>query len=427
MRFLFLTQIVPYPPDSGPRVKTWNVLRYLSEMGHQIILASFVRPEEQANLKMLEGVCSQVHAVRMQRSRFADVYYLLRSQISGRPFIIERDDLREMRSLVSRLVKTEAIDCVYADQLTMTQFATDLRRLDSLDDGPDREELSASKDRPLIIYDAHNAVWTTVERMAENAHWLMRPLIELEARRVKRYQAGVVRNFDHTFAVTEVDRGQLLAAAAELDGVADANTSGKLSVFPITVDTGNLQPIERRPSGVNIMTLGTLHYPPNADGIRWFAMEVFPLVRQTVPEAKLTIVGKNPPQDFIQLAQDDPEHIVVTGYVPDLLPYYADSVLVVVPVRAGSGMRVRILETFALGMPTVTTTVGLEGIDAVAGEEVLVADSAPDFAASVVEVLMDEDKQNQLARRGRSLAESRYDWQVGLSRLENVITTVRKE
>ena len=123
MHILFLTQILPYPPASGPKVKTWHVLRYLSECGHKITLASFVRPEELPYIEDVKKVCFAVHAVPVRRSRVSDLYYFLRSQLTGRPFLVERDDLAEMRSLVNQIVASESVDVIHADQLTMTQFA----------------------------------------------------------------------------------------------------------------------------------------------------------------------------------------------------------------------------------------------------------------------------------------------------------------
>jgi glycosyltransferase involved in cell wall biosynthesis len=193
-----------------------------------------------------------------------------------------------------------------------------------------------------------------------------------------------------------------------------------ITVIPIAVDTNQLQPIKRRPRSKNIITLGTLHYPPNADGIRWFFNEVFPLIRQYVPDATLTIIGKNPPQDFLNLAARNPDVVKVTGYVPELAPYLRESALMVVPVRAGGGMRVRILEAFAYGMPVVTTTIGLEGIDALPGKDLLVANSATDFADSVSRLLEDTALQEEFALNGRRLAETKYDWQVILSAMKPI-------
>ena len=135
----------------------------------------------------------------------------------------------------------------------------------------------------------------------------------------------------------------------------------------------------------------------------------------------MTILGKNPPTDFLKMAEDNPGKVTVTGYVPELTPYMQRAALMVIPVRAGSGMRVRILEALALGMPIVTTTVGLEGIDARNDEEVLVSDTPDDFAAAVIRLMGDADLQAKLAQNGRRLAEETYDWRVVLKKLDQVI------
>ena len=169
--------------------------------------------------------------------------------------------------------------------------------------------------------------------------------------------------------------------------------------------------------------MGTLYYPPNADGIRWFIQDVFPLVQRSLPNVKLTVVGKNPPKDFLRFSEESNGHIVITGYVPELDPYFAASTIMVIPVRAGGGMRVRILEAFARAMPVVTTTVGLEGIEAEPGLDVMVADTPDEFSRSVIDLLSNKNLQTQLATNGRRLAEGKYDWQVVLSHLENVYKT----
>jgi glycosyltransferase involved in cell wall biosynthesis len=403
MHILFLTQILPYPPTSGPKVKTWHVLRYLSQRGHKITLASFVRPEERLYIDAVKEVCATVHAVPIRRSRVSDVGYFLRSLLSQRPFLVERDDLAEMRSVVQQVVKSEGVDVIHADQLTMTQFGFPL-------------DLNGGK-KPALIFDAHNAVWTITQRMKENAPFYLKPPLWLETERIKQYEGMIVSEFEATLAVTEPDRIALLDAAHSHGG----NNSGQvapISVIPIAVDTDQIQPVERDKASFNMLTMGTLYYPPNADGIRWFLQQVFPLVRNEMPNATITIMGKNPPKDFMRLAEDPESGVIVTGFVDELAPYFASSALMVIPVRAGGGMRVRILEAFARGMPVVTTTVGLEGIDAQPGRDVLVADSPSSFAEAVLQLMQDKSLQALLASNGRQLVESRYDWQVVLGELD---------
>lgn len=426
MKILFLTQIVPFPPDAGPKIKTWNVLRYLARKGHEVILASFVRYEELDRLEALSDLCSEIHAVPIKRSRIRDIGHLARSFISGRPFLVERDDLQGMRELVSRLLKSNDFDFVHADQLTMTQFALpeglSPRVSRNRNHSPNQDRVSR---RPLLIFDAHNAVWTIVERMRQRVPFPLRPLVDIEARRVKSYEGMIVSEFDHTLAVTENDRMDLLRAVEIYSVSGDASSRAIadrvcISVIPIAVDTTLLQPVSLTSDSPNILTLGTLHYPPNADGIRWFVREVFPLIRQKINHVRLTIIGKNPPPDFLEFPREFNGAVTVTGYVPDLEPYFQDSALAVIPVRAGGGMRVRILEAFARGMPVVTTTVGLEGIDAVNDRDVLVRDTPSSFAAAVIALLQNKELQLTLRMQGRRLAEQRYDWEVVLHLLDPI-------
>ena len=410
MRILFLTQIIPYPPNAGPRVKTWNVLRYLAERGHEVTLCSFVRPEEEEFLPALRQVCRAVHAVPIRRSRLADGFYWLRSHLSGRPFLIERDDLKPMRRQVRHLLATEPFDVIHADQLTMTQFALGAEGMGGK--------------RPFTLFDAHNATWTISDRLAATVPAPLRPILRLETGRIQRYEGMLVRQFDHTMVVIEPDRDHLLAGLPPAERPAAA---ARISAIPIAVDTRELQPVRRRPRGPAIMTLGSLTYPPNADGIRWFLQEVFPLVQRQIPQANLTLIGKSPPADFVEMARQQPRAIRVTGYVDDLTPYMEEAALMVVPVRAGSGMRVRLLEAFARAMPAVTTTIGLEGIEATHEEHVLVADSAEAFAAATVRLLRDEGLQAKLAQNGRSLAETRYDWQIALRQMDAVYGLAESE
>jgi glycosyltransferase involved in cell wall biosynthesis len=226
----------------------------------------------------------------------------------------------------------------------------------------------------------------------------------------------IVKDFDKTLAVTEPDQLAFLAALHQ-NGF-QANVT--ISVIPIAVDTRQIGPVQRVENSLNILTMGTLYYPPNADGIRWFIQQVFPLIREKLPSVKLTIIGKNPPTDFLKLSADKDSGIITTGFVPDLDPYFAESAVTVVPVRAGGGMRVRILEAFARAAPVVTTTVGLEGIDALPGKDVLVADSPDDFAGSVIKLLQNEELRQRLSMNGRCLVEQKYDWKVVLRELDRV-------
>ena len=400
MRIILLTQVVPNPPDSGPKIKTHNVLRYLAQR-HEIHLVSFVRSEtEAANARALAEYCrAGITTVPIRRSRIRDIGYLLRSLISGRPFLIERDDSREMRQVLTDLVSNSTYDAVHADQLSMAQFAVDLPV-------------------PIRVLDEHNAVWTIVRRAAGREAWYRRLPAELEWRKLKAYEGRVCRQFDHVTVVSEDDRRDL----AQATGAAFAS-----KVIPIAVDTDQLAFAPRTPEARHVLSVATMFYPPNVEGIMWFAERAFPRVRQTVADTKFLIVGSRPPKAVTDLGLDPECGFQVTGYVPELGPFLKKSAVLVVPVHSGSGMRVKILEAFARGIPIVSTRVGVEGIEARDGEHLLVADEPEAFAQAVIRVLRDPELGRRLADAGRRLVESVYDWRSALAGLDGIYADANTE
>lgn len=432
MRILFLTQIIPYPPDAGPKVKTWHVLKYLANKGHEISLVSFLRPEEERFLPEIERILTEVHVVPIQRSRMKDAYYWLKGLIKGTPFLIERDGLTTMRNLVHNLLQTGEFDTVHADQITMAQFAmpSDLGNgnrdvTDTINQQLTSKQGSTGVDNgknPIFVFDAHNAVWTIIRRMEKTAQPLLKPFLSLEAKRLQRYEGMIVHSYTHTLAVSENDRLALSEAERVYCSTLSRNSfePKPIHVLPITVDITNEKINRSGPSRRSILILGTLHYPPNADGVRWFVRDIYPQVQAKIPGTTLTIVGKNPPQDLIEMEASQPEVIKVTGYVSDLRPYLEAADIMVVPVRVGGGMRVRILEGFSWGIPMVTTTVGLEGIEAVAGKDILVAADDLGFTNAVCTLLDSESLRSRLIENGRKLVKRKYDWRVVLKKLDEI-------
>lgn len=397
MKILLLTQVVPYPPNSGPKVKTYNVLKYLAQR-HEVTLVSFVRSDqERADAQALSRYCKSIITVPIRRSAVRDVGYLAASLMSSTPFLVARDNVVAMRKQVADLLHRTRFDVIHADQLTMAQFAL-----------PKNGE---SQNGERTVLDEHNAVWTIVRRMCQGTPWgPKRLLLELEWRKLRRYEGELCRRFDRTLAVIEEDRQALDDAAGQKCGIA---------VIPIGVDTTELAPIPRNPEARDVISIATMFYPPNAEGVLWFAREVFPSIRSASPTTKFYIVGARPPQEVRRLANAEP-NIVVTDYVPDITPLIAQSAVSIVPVRAGSGMRVKILENFARGIPVVTTTIGKEGISAVHEQHLLLADEPTAFAREVLRIIKNRRYADDLASRARKLVEQRYDWRVVCQPLDRV-------
>ena len=152
-----------------------------------------------------------------------------------------------------------------------------------------------------------------------------------------------------------------------------------------------------------------MSYGPNVDGAIFFCEEIFPLVKRQVPNIKLLIVGRDPIKAVCNLASSD---VTVTGRVESVIPYYQQSFISVVPLRAASGTRLKILESMALGRPVISTTIGCEGLNVTQGENILIANTPADFAVQTVRLLNDIELRQRLVIGGRRLVETTYDWEI---------------
>jgi glycosyltransferase involved in cell wall biosynthesis len=162
-----------------------------------------------------------------------------------------------------------------------------------------------------------------------------------------------------------------------------------------------------------------MYWKPNIDGITWFLDSIYPLVKLQVPDVRCTLIGARPPESIIQQANTD-RTLSVTGYVDDPLPFLQDTSMMVVPLRAGGGMRVKILNALSQGIPMVSTSVGCEGIRVTPDHDILVADDAEAFASACVRLLTDYALNEQVTQAGRNTAEQYYDYRQACAALDAI-------
>lgn len=393
MKVLLLTQVLPYPPDSGPKVKTWNVLKYLTQH-HEVTLASFVRGDQSAEIKHLEQYCHAVHTVPMERSPLLDGQALVRSLLNGQPWMMVRDDRAAMRQLVDRLAAENQFDVAHADQLNMAQYAARVP--------------GARK-----ILDAHNALWLLYQRLWQTmSSGPKKWLLGRDWCLLKQYEGRLCREFDAVLAVSDEDKAALQEAigpGSEVD----------ITVIPIAVDTDEVALVTRQSGADHILHIGTMYWPPNVDGILWFIQQVYPRIRAKRSQTIFDVVGARPPQEIMAL-NGNGSGVNVTGYVPDPTLYRQQAGVMVVPLRAGGGMRVKILEALAQGLPIVSTTLGCEGIAVTHGQNILIADTPDEFAQAVLRLLEQPQFAAELGCNGRRLAESLYDYRQVCQPLETI-------
>ncbi len=393
MKVLLLTRAIPYPPTSGPKVKTWNVLKYLARH-HEVTLVSFRRGDRSAQIEHLKAYCHAVYTLPMVRSPFHQAMRMGEYLLTGRPWTVARDDLPAMRALVDHLAQETSFDVVHTDQLSMAQYA-----------------LRVPGVRKVL--DTHNALWLLRQQLYDRA----RPGIHKwrsgrEWRLLKAYEGQVCRQFDAVVAVSEEDKAALLEATGEATSI---------TVIPIAIDIDEVTPVERLPDADHILHIGTMFWPKNIDSVLWFLNEAMPLIRDSQPDAVFDIVGANPPPEIIAF-EEKIKGVNVTGYVENPQPYFEHAGVMVVPMRTSSGMSAKTLNALAQGLPLVSTTIGCEGIAVEHGKHLLVADTGESFAQATLLLLNDRDLADELGRNGRELVESTYDYRAACQALEQVYT-----
>ena len=295
------------------------MLRQLVQQ-HEVTLVSFVRPNDpQSALNHLQKLCTALYTVPLHRSKLQDISTLLSSLPLNRSWIIARDTNRRMHTFLDKLIPKQKFDYIHADQLSMAQYALAARKT------------FANIKKINLVLDQHNAVFTIPRRMAENSqNPLLRSFMQLESERLRLYEINACRQFDQVVWVAKHDYQAVFDNnISQLTSKTEKDTPSS-TIIPICVDPYSVEPKPKIPDDPHILFIGGMHWPPNLEGVRWFIKEVFPLIRQHVPRARFTIVGKLPTRDIFNAGGVD-----APGFVEDLNPYYNQARLFVVPSYRG--------------------------------------------------------------------------------------------
>ena len=398
MKILFLSLRCPYPPHRGDRIRSYNFIKQLAKQ-NSITLVYFAESETDIeSAKHLEPFCERVEWVRFHRS-FAYLNTGFHC-LSRHPLQLHYWYAPQMQRKINQLLAQERFDLIHAQLFRMGQYVTDVQG-------------------PAKVLDLCDSLALNLSRRAEleSNPWLAkikldctpkRFLVKLEEKRVQRYEVNIMKAFDCGTVVARFDRDYLLKQDDSLN----------LSIVPMGVDLGYFQPNPIAEPAPVLLFTGTMNYFPNADAATYFCNEIFQRIRERHPKVCFYIVGNHPSEPVKRLEGQD--GVVVTGYVPDVRPYFEKASVFVAPLRAGSGIQTKNLEAMAMGVPVVTTSVGAMGLEADIGKELLVADTPADFAEHVIHLLDNESLRKTLAQTARTRVETNYSWEAIGDRLEHV-------
>jgi glycosyltransferase involved in cell wall biosynthesis len=387
-KLLFLSQTLPYPPDGGVHIRTFNVLRQLAR-AFDIRALCFYRRKTRTSGKSLDdsvralsGMASvEPFPIPQEHSRARLLWDHARSTVTRRAYTVFAYESTPYRRRVEALLSSESFSLVHADSLDLSAY------------------FPAIKNLPLVCvhHDAQSVLLT--RRAAVEAGVWRRADVRHPAGLMAREEGLWCPKVTLNVTVSEAD-------ARALAGVAPA---AKFAVVPNGVDTEFFRPAGPVPEKAEVVFVGGTTWFPNRDALEYFAREVLPRIHAIGMRPRVRWVGRSTSAEqrlFGGLG------IELTGYVDDIRPHVQPAGCYVVPLRVGGGTRVKILDAWAMGKAVVSTSIGCEGLAATDGLNILIRDDPTAFAEAVAEVLRDPTLRSALGDQARRTVEERYSWDI---------------
>ena len=373
---LFISRCPPYPLHFGDRLIIWHLARELAGRGYTIdLLALYDREDDPQEIDEYRDFFRHIELIRETR-RSAEAY--LRRLLNPSVRFAKNADMSfspELWRQIERHLQRYDYDVAHCfGSVSVYEF----------------HPLFADMPNLITPYESHALYLESAARQGQVSARLRLPVV----RRLERF---MFTPYGRTVVIAEKDRETLRSLQPEL----------AVDLIPNGIELGRFPLRGAGRASETLLFVGNFEYRPNQDAARLLIGKIMPAIWQQMPQTQLQLVGNNPPDWMLNLADS---RINVTGRVPDVQPYLARATAFICPLRMGAGLKNKVLEALAMGIPVVATPLSVDGIKVEHGRSAIIAE-AKDIAAAALEVLRDEDLRQRLSARGRELVESEYTWE----------------
>jgi glycosyltransferase involved in cell wall biosynthesis len=395
MKILFLTTQLPYPPVSGGVIKTWNLVKHWSS--NELMLVCALKEGEENHIAEFQEKVPNVKLFTIPFDRKRTPLNLLRSYFTAPSLNV----FRNYNTQLDEKVKEWAPQCdlIFVDHYEMGQY------------------VHKSFGKPVVLHE-HNAEFVMWERLSEiENNPFKKALIKLEAGRIKRAEKMYAEDASIVFAAPN-DIEELAKIGVDRDKLKPTYHLGE----DFLLERPDLEFDQTEKA---LLFVGTLTWEANVDGLIWFLDEIYPLVLKNHPDIHFYIVGKNPDPRLVSRAQKY-DSVELTGFVDELEPYFKKARAFVIPLRFGSGIKVKLLNAMYRGIPIVTTPIGTEGLEVVSGRDLFCTQSEKEQVAAITTLIESKSKWESLRDHSREIAKN-YTWKKLLSDHDEVINSLTKQ
>jgi polysaccharide biosynthesis protein PslH len=382
MRILWVKAGGLVPLDSGGKIRSFHIARELARH-HQVTLFTFYAEHPNDQHSTLANVFERVEAMPLRVGSGRGIVEALgyaTNFFSPLPHSITKYSTRTVSDALARLVEREHYDVILCDFIFAAKVVP----------------WKSAARKVLFTHNVEAMIWKRHAEVTKNP-W-RRSVYAREYKRMLWAEKNYLSLADHVLTVSDVDRQYF----------SDLVDASKITTIPTGVDTDFFtpQPGQERPH--RLVFTGSMDWMPNEDGMLYFCTEILPRIWQHCPDTEVYIVGRSPTAK-VQALTGDPR-IKVTGRVDDVRPHIAAGAVYFVPLRVGSGTRLKIFEAMAMRKAVVSTTIGAEGLPVKRGENILLADTPDAFASCVVTLLQDQAQRVNLGAAARKMVEENFSW-----------------
>lgn len=388
MKILFVCHRFPFPPQRGGKIRPFNIIRHLSET-HEVTVASIVRSRQEAKAGQgLADHCSKILVEKVSRPMAAGG--MLARLPTSVPLSMGYFYAPRLGERIRHELTEQDYDFIMVHCSSVAQYVENVSGIPKL----------------LDFGDMDSQKWMIYGRVRR---FPMRLVYAMEGTRLKKAEMQLAKKFDLCTCTTR----------AEVDTLDSYDTGAESNWFPNGVDTEYFQPSEVPYNPDTICFLGRMDYFPNEESMIGFCRDVLPRIKVKRPDVRLFIVGAHPTPAIRGLEQI--AGVTVTGSVEDVRPYVQSCAVNVAPLNVARGTQNKVLESLAMGVPSVVSPDAARGVDMVAGEDALVAGSHREFADAVAGLLSDPAERRRLSEAGRARMLSRHSWQASMEKLDRII------
>jgi len=385
MKLLIIAPFLPVPENQGLRIELAHLLRTLRD--EDTFLVAFKEKEESIPLPELQRLSR--HFWVFPRPTISRQDYV-KNHFSWKPLLVSRFFTPEAASQIAKITKDEKIDYVFLESLLVAEYIRYVQGAETIFHAYNIESIRA---------------W---RRARQTSSPLKKVYYYLIAWRLHHYEIRILRKFDYLLACSEEDKLSLEKICPNKE----------IIIFPNVVDTDYFALASGKRNIFRLIYIGTLWYEPNEDAVFFLLKEIFPRLKSSFPQIELEIIGEGASRRLVALAQQWGEAVKIRGLVKDIRPFLAEAGALVVPLRSGSGTRIKILTALSMGLPVISTRLGCEGIKVEENKEILLAETAADFEEKIKALLTRPELSATLAANGRALVEKCYSLSSLQSRMD---------